>query len=319
MLSRSNDLIRDQKQVFLLGPTASGKTAVAKKLYDYFPLEIISVDSSQIYKELDVGSAKLSQEELKKYPHHLINIKNPSERYSVNEFKLDVDKASKKIYQAGRVPLFVGGTMMYFNSLEHPLNEMPASTDEVRKEVQHDLDKFGLTYLYNELTKLDPVIVKKIGPTDTQRILRAIEVYRISGKPLSYYHQAKIHPEDNYELLKIALLPKDKNNLHKRIEARTNEMIKNGLIDEVRLLLKNNPSLDLSFPSLRSVGYKQVYEFIQGKISLADLNEKITIATRQLAKRQMTWIRSMKNLVLIDPFEEELDQLIKNCVKNFLN
>jgi len=306
------------KKIFLMGPTASGKTEAAKILFDNFPIDIISVDSAQIYRGFNIGTAKPIPEELTKYPHHLLDCKGPCERYSVNEFKIDVEKVSAQIYKRNKIPILVGGTMMYFNSLVKPLNEMPESTPEARKNVEKDLDMHGLDEMYKKLSKIDPIIVKKIKGTDKQRIMRALEVYYITGKPLSFYHKPKIKPDTNYKLLKIALIPSNRTLLNSRIEIRVNDMLKKGFIEEVESLMKNNPSLDLTYPALRSVGYKQVYEHIMGTISFDDLIEKIVIATRQLAKRQMTWIRGMDDLLMIDPFDKTFDIKIINSVRKFL-
>ena len=302
-----------------MGPTASGKTEAVKMLFDNFPIDIISVDSAQIYRGFDIGSAKPKSEELIKYPHHLINSKGPCDRYSVNEFKLDIEKISAQIYKKNRVPILVGGTMMYFNSLEKPLNEMPESTAEVRKNVKKELDIYGLSVMYKKLSEIDPIIVQKIKCTDKHRIMRALEVYYISGKPLSFYHRPKSKLETSCNLHKIALVPLDKALLNNRIEVRVKDMLNNGFIEEVKSLLKNNPGLDLTYPALRAVGYKQVFEHISGLISYNDLTEKIVIATRQLAKRQMTWIRGMENLLMIDPFDKSFDIKITSSVKKFLD
>ncbi|MDG2252067.1 MAG: tRNA (adenosine(37)-N6)-dimethylallyltransferase MiaA [Methylophilaceae bacterium] len=307
-----------KKKIFLMGPTASGKTEAAKIIFDNFPVEIISVDSAQIYKGFNIGSAKPKPNELIKYPHYLVDRKGPCDRYSVNEFKLDVEEVSSKIYKKNKVPMLVGGTMMYFNSLERPLNEMPGSTPEARKKINDDLNKYGLDEMYKKLSRIDPVIVEKIKGTDKQRIMRALEVYYISGKPLSFYHIPKVKPLTNCKLLKIALIPADKTLLNNRIEIRVNDMLKNGFIEEVESLLKNNPGLDLTYPALRSVGYKQIYEYLMGMISFDMLSKKIIIATRQLAKRQMTWIRAMENLLAVDPFDKSFNIKINNRVKEFL-
>jgi tRNA dimethylallyltransferase len=208
--------------------------------------------------------------------------------------------------------------MMYFNSLENPLNEMPESTTEARQNVKKDLVSYGLDGLYKKLSEIDPIIVKKIKGTDKQRIMRALEVYYISGKPLSSFHKPKIKLDNNCKLHKIALVPSDRALLNNRIEIRVRDMLKNGFIEEVESLLKDNPSLDLSFPALRSVGYKQVFEHIIGLISYDDLTERIVIATRQLAKRQMTWMRGMEDLLIIDPFDKSFDIKISGSVKKFL-
>jgi len=301
-----------------MGPTASGKTEAAKILFDNLPIDIISVDSAQIYRGFNIGSAKLKPEELAKYPHHLVDCKDPCDSYSVNEFKLDIEKVSAQIYKENKVPTLVGGTMMYFNSLENPLNEMPESTPEARQNIKKDLDRYGLEKMYKKLSEIDPIIVKKIKGADKQRIMRALEVYYISGKPLSFYHKPKAKRDTNSKFHKIALIPSDRALLNSRIEIRVKDMLKNGFIEEVESLLKNNPSLDLTYPALRTVGYKQVYEHIMGQISFDDLTEKIVIATRQLAKRQMTWIRGMKDLLIIDPFDKSLDIKIIRSVKIFI-
>ena len=301
-----------------MGPTASGKTEAAKILFDNFPIDIISVDSAQIYRGFNIGTAKPIPEELTRYPHHLLDCKDPCERYSVNEFKNDVERVSVQIYRENRVPILVGGSMMYFNSLENPLNEMPESTTEARQNVKKDLVSYGLDGLYKKLSEIDPIIVKKIKGTDKQRIMRALEVYYISGKPLSSFHKPKIKLDNNCKLHKIALVPSDRALLNNRIEIRVRDMLKNGFIEEVESLLKDNPSLDLSFPALRSVGYKQVFEHIIGLISYDDLTERIVIATRQLAKRQMTWMRGMEDLLIIDPFDKSFDIKISGSVKKFL-
>jgi tRNA dimethylallyltransferase len=306
------------KKIFLMGPTASGKTEAAKILFDNFPINIISVDSAQIYRGFNIGTAKPIPEELTRYPHHLLDCKDPCERYSVNEFKNDVERVSVQIYRENRVPILVGGSMMYFNSLENPLNEMPESTTEARQNVKKDLVSYGLDGLYKKLSEIDPIIVKKIKGTDKQRIMRALEVYYISGKPLSSFHKPKIKLDNNCKLHKIALVPSDRALLNNRIEIRVRDMLKNGFIEEVESLLKDNPSLDLSFPALRSVGYKQVFEHIIGLISYDDLTERIVIATRQLAKRQMTWMRGMEDLLIIDPFDKSFDIKISGSVKKFL-
>ncbi len=301
-----------------MGPTASGKTEVAKMLFDNFPIDIISVDSAQIYRDFNIGTAKPIREELTRYPHHLVDCKDPCERYSVNEFKIDVERVSVQIYKENRIPILVGGSMMYFNSLVNPLNEMPESTTEARQNVKKDLDSYGLDGLYKKLSEIDPVIIKKIKGTDKQRIMRALEVYYISGKPLSFFHKPKTKLDTNCKLHKIALIPSDRALLNNRIEIRVRNMLKNGFIEEVESLLKDNPRLDLTFPALRSVGYKQVFEHLIGLISYDDLTERIVIATRQLAKRQMTWMRGMEGLLIIDPFDKSFDIKIANSVKKFL-
>tara|TARA_B110000037_G_scaffold28709_1_gene34157 strand:+ start:193 stop:1131 length:939 start_codon:yes stop_codon:yes gene_type:complete len=306
------------KRIYLLGPTATGKTELVKYLNELFSIEIISVDSAQIYKNLDIGTAKPNRQDLIKTPHHLLDIRSPIESYSVGEFKKDVDLILAKSLGTKKTPLLYGGTMMYFNSLVNPLNSLPISTLETKKKVNEELNKFGIEFLFNKLESVDPVSSKKINSKDSQRIQRALEVYYISGKPLSTFYENKKIVEPAYNLLKLGLFPDTREHLHFVIEERVEYMLESGLIDEVRSILSSYPSLDDSYPSLKSVGYRQTYHYLKKQISKSELKNKIIFATRQLAKRQMTWMRKMENLEKFDPFSDDLKLKVSNRVKLFL-
>ena len=307
----------NQKKIFLLGPTASGKTDLTKSCYDTFPIEIISVDSAQIYKGLNIGTAKPSEQELKSYPHHLINIINPDQSYSVAEFQRDSDLLCWQIWSKGKVPFFSGGTMMYFNALENPLDQIPSSTAESRAYMDQRLEEEGLESLYQELKKIDPDSSMKIKSTDTQRILRALEVYHLSNKPLSVFHsnQQKYNDKD---VLKIGLFPQDRHLLHERIEMRVDKMISDGLLDEIKAL-KDSYNISKTSNSMRSVGYRQALMYLDGQISDKDLRDQIIYATRQLAKRQLTWMRKMENLHVFDPLDVKLEVNVKQLIKDYLS
>ena len=306
----------NQKKIFLLGPTASGKTDLTKSCYDTFPIEIISVDSAQIYKNLNIGTAKPSKQDLKIYPHHLINIIKPDQAYSVAEFLGDSERLCKKIWSVKKIPFFSGGTMMYFNALENPLDQIPSSTAESRAYMDQRLEEEGLESLYQALKKIDPDSSMKIKSTDTQRILRALEVYHLSNKPLSVFHsnQQKYNDKD---VLKIGLFPQDRHLLHERIEMRVDKMISDGLLDEVKAL-KDSYNISKTSNSMRSVGYRQALMYLDGQISNKDLRDQIIFATRQLAKRQLTWMRKMDNLHVFEPFDAKLEGNVKQLIKDYL-
>ena len=306
------------KKIFIIGPTASGKTELAKFVFDNFKTEIISVDSVQIYKDMDIGAAKPSSSELERYPHHLINLIPPTESYSVSQFKEDEFKVSSNVLNNNKTPLLVGGTMLYFNALEYPMDDIPSSSDEVRVKVANEIDEFGLSHLYSKLLKIDPKSARTIKPNDKHRIMRAMEVYYISGKPISRFQTKNKTPQTQFNFLKIGLMPQDRSALHKRIELRTKEMIKRGFLDEVRGLLKDYPELGEQHSSMRCVGYRQILNSMNKKIELEDLTEMIVIATRQLAKRQLTWMRGMSHMNLFDPFSPKKENLVKSLIGKFL-
>ena len=306
------------KKIFIIGPTASGKTELAKFIFDNFKTEIISVDSAQIYQDMNIGSAKPNSSELNSYPHYLINLIKPTENYSVSQFKKDESKASSNILKNKNVPLLVGGTMLYFNALEYPMDDMPASSEAVRKKVLEELEKFGLKYLYEKLLKIDPECTKIIKPNDKQRVMRALEVYYLSGKPISAFQTKNKTPQSKFDFLKIGLMPQDRGKLHKKIEIRTKEMINEGFLEEVRELIEKYPELNADHNSMRCVGYRQIFNSVGKKIEINELKEMITIATRQLAKRQLTWMRGMNGLKIFDPFDLNKESDIKEIIESFL-
>ena len=306
------------KRIYLLGPTATGKTELVKHLNDSFLIDIISVDSAQIYKNLDIGTAKPTQKELIKTPHHLIDIRSPIESYSVGDFKKDVDSIITNPLDAEKIPFLYGGTMMYFNSLENHLDDLPVSTPDTKKKVNDELNKFGIEFLFKKLEEVDPVSAKKINSNDSQRIQRALEVYYISGKSLSSFYVNKKIIETPYKILKLALLPNNREHLHLLIQERVDYMLERGLVEEVEEILRSYPSLDSSYPSFRSVGYRQTFHYLKNQISKSELKNKIIFATRQLAKRQMTWMRKMENLEIFDPFSDDLNLKVKDRIQSFL-
>ena len=306
------------KRIYLLGPTATGKTELVKHLNDSFLIDIISVDSAQIYKNLDIGTAKPTQKELIKTPHHLIDIRSPIESYSVGDFKKDVDLIITNSLDAEKIPFLYGGTMMYFNSLENHLDDLPVSTLDTKKKVNDELNKFGIEFLFKKLEEVDPVSAKKINSNDSQRIQRALEVYYISGKSLSSFYVNKKIIETPYKILKLALLPNNREHLHLLIQERVDYMLERGLVEEVEEILRSYPSLDSSYPSFRSVGYRQTFHYLKNQISKSELKNKIIFATRQLAKRQMTWMRKMENLEIFDPFSDDLNLKVTRRIRSFL-
>ena len=310
--------MNNEKRIYLLGPTATGKTELVSYLNSIFPINIISVDSAQIYKNMNIGTAKPNQKDLIKTPHHLLNIRTPIESYSVGNFKKDVDLILSKSIDSGKIAFLYGGTMMYFNSLENPLDNLPISTLQTKKKVIDEFNKFGIEFLFNKLKDIDPVSASKIHYKDIQRIQRALEVYYISGNKLSSFFMNKKKSCPSSRLLKIALWPKNREQLHRIIEERVEHMLEKGLIEEVKGILAQYPDLDDSYPSFRSVGYRQTYYYLKKQITKSELKDKIIFATRQLAKRQITWMRKMENLEIFDPFNNDLNLKVTTRIESFL-
>ncbi len=272
-----------------MGATATGKTGLALEIAKRFPVELISVDSALIYRGMDIGTAKPATEVLAATPHHLIDIIDPAERYSAWDFVEDANRLIDEISARGKIPLLVGGTMMYYHALENGLNKLPVADSSLRASLNQQATEIGWQAMHEKLAQIDPLSASRIRPGDSQRIQRALEVFEISGLPLSSLQQQEstgMKPES----LKIILNASDRAELHARIESRFMEMIERGLIDEVQLL-KNRPELNLSLPSMRCVGYRQVWQFLEGNLSRDAMIYKAIVASRQLAKRQMTWLR----------------------------
>ncbi len=285
-----------------MGPTASGKTELAISLCKRFPFDVISVDSALVYRGMDIGTAKPDAAILRRTPHRLVDIRDPEQSYSAGEFVRDARAAMHEIIATGRIPLLVGGTMMYFRALTEGIAELPAGDDAVREEIDSLAEASGWPAVHVELEKVDPVAAKRINPNDSQRLQRALEVYRISGKSLTDWQDEAIAPPDDIEFVKIGLVVEPRNILHERIAARLSGMIDNGFVDEVRRL-RQRPLLTRESPAMRSVGYRQFWSFLEGEISHGEAVDRALFATRQLAKRQLTWLRSEKSIFSVDALE----------------
>jgi len=306
------------KLVFcLMGPTASGKTALACELVTSFPMEVISVDSAMIYRGMTIGTAKPSIEELTRAPHHLIDIKNPTESYSAAEFCADALSLCASITAKGKIPLLVGGTMMYFNALQKGLAVLPEADESIRKTLEQEATQHGWPHLHQKLTTLDPLSGARIHPHDAQRIARALEVYYLTGNPLSSL-RGQNQPCLDYSFINIALFPNQRSWLHDRIALRFDEMLALGFIDEVRQLTID---WDLSYtmPSMRCVGYRQIFEYLAGHCEDSVLRDKGIAATRQLAKRQLTWLRHWDSALFYDPQQKRMNQEITLMMKQRLD
>ena len=275
-----------------MGPTASGKTAFAMELYDKYPIDIISVDSALIYRGMDIGSAKPTKQEQQKYPHKLIDICDPAESYSAANFRHDAIEEIEKSLSNGRTPLLVGGTMLYFKALIEGLSPLPAADSDIRQQIEEKANKLGWQAIHEELKKVDPVSAQRIHPNDPQRLNRALEVYLISGKSLTELTQESGEALP-YDIMQLAIMPEDRAELHQRIEQRFLQMLDQGFEDEVKTLMLRS-DLHTNLPSIRCVGYRQMWEYLNGDISYDEMVFKGICATRQLAKRQITWLRGWK-------------------------
>jgi tRNA dimethylallyltransferase len=275
--------------ILLMGPTASGKTAVAMALADRFPVELVSVDSAQVFRDMDVGTAKPDRATLARYPHRLIDLISPEESYSAARFCTDALAAMAEITAAGRVPLLVGGTMLYFRALLHGLADLPQADAALRAEIDAEAAAFGWPALHAKLADFDPSTAARLHPTDSQRLQRALEIYRLTGRPMSALLAESEQLRPAYDFLSIGLLPADRAVLHERIARRFDEMLLAGLDEEVRQL-RAKYALNLNLPSMRCVGYRQTWEAQEGIIPHKELRDRGIFATRQLAKRQITWL-----------------------------
>jgi tRNA dimethylallyltransferase len=285
--------------IFLMGPTASGKSARAVELVKRFPLEIISVDSVLVYRGMDIGTAKPGKAVLRAAPHHLIDIRDPSEPYSAAEFRTDALAVMADITARGQVPLLVGGTFLYFRALEHGLSDMPAADPGLRALQDAECQRDGLPALYRRLQAVDPAAAARIQATDPQRILRALEVQALTGQPMSVLQASGRGEPLPYRLLKLALVPADRAVLHARIEQRLAAMLAGGFEDEVRALQARG-DLHAELPALRAVGYRQMWACLNGEVATAAVADKILAATRQYARRQLTWLRGEPGLEYVE-------------------
>ncbi len=302
----------------LMGPTASGKTALACELVKRFPFEIISVDSAMIYREMNIGTAKPAHQELQLAPHHLINIKDPVESYSAAQFCTDASSLCDSLISEGKIPLLVGGTMMYFNALQKGLSVLPEANEELRKQLEDEASQYGWPSLYQKLTVIDPNTAARIHAHDTQRIQRALEVYYLTGTPLSTL-LAEEKGVSEYRFINFVLFPQQRLWLHERIAQRFEQMLVDGLVDEVEHL-QEKWNLQVNLPAMRCVGYRQVLEYLQGEYDYATMRDKGIAATRQLAKRQLTWLRHWDDALFYDPqgqtFSEEIIAKTREILDN---
>ena len=288
-----------------MAPTASGKTAVVFELADRLPVEIVSVDSAQVFRDMDIGTAKPDRATLAKYPHHLIDLITPEESYSAARFRADALRVMGEITARGKVPLLAGGTMLYFKALREGLSDLPQADPELRRAIDAEAQARGWSALHAELAALDPAAAARLKPTDAQRIQRALEVVRLTGAPLAESLARKPEGAPPFRLIQLALLPADRAVLHERIARRFDAMLDAGLIEEVRGL-RRKYRLDACLPSMRCVGYRQVWEFLEGNCDRAALREKGIAATRQLAKRQLTWLRGWQDVETFDCLAADL-------------
>lgn len=285
--------------ICLYGPTAAGKTDLAIALHEQLNGAIVSVDSALIYRDMDIGTAKPTAAELARAPHRLINICDPAESYSAAQFASDAKREIAAILAQGRTPILVGGTMLYFKALLEGFSDLPESQPEVRAALQHELDSHGSQALHDDLKVIDPVSAARIHPNDPQRILRALEVFRISGHSLTELSQTR-HGALALPVKQLAIAPQQRQTLHQRIAKRFELMLQNGFIDEVAAL-RQRGDLHLNLPAMRCVGYRQVWQHLDGELSYDQMVEKGVVATRQLAKRQLTWLRSWPGVTWLQP------------------
>lgn len=282
----------------LLGPTASGKSQLALDLAEKTSLEIVSLDSAQVYRGMDIGTSKPSAAERARVPHHLIDIVDPDQSYSAGRWRSDAIQRIAEILDRKKIPLLVGGTMLYYRALVAGLDTLPQADPDLRREIDADAARRGWPALHAELEKVDPKTAHRLAPNDAQRIQRALEVWRLTGKPLSHLQGVSKH-DLPFRVKAFALIPSDREALHKQIALRFDAMLKAGLIEELKHL-KSQFNLAGGMPSMRCVGYRQIWEFLEKKISQTEMRDHAIAATRQLAKRQLTWLRSFRDLIRID-------------------
>ena len=295
-----------------MGPTASGKTQVAIELCRRFPLDVISVDSALVYRGMDIGTAKPDEATLRDTPHRLVDILEPEDSYSAGDFVRDATAAMQAIFESGRTPLLVGGTMMYFRALTAGMAELPPADADVRAAIDAEAAERGWPALHEELSRVDPAAAARINPNDSQRIQRALEVFRLSGRPLSAWQASTPGPE-GIRFAKLALQVEPRSVLHERIARRLDLMLDAAFLDEVRRLM-GRPGLHRDSPAMRAVGYRQFWAHLAGECSLEEARSRALAATRQLAKRQITWLRSETDLKSFDA----LDSAVADAISGFL-
>jgi tRNA dimethylallyltransferase len=304
--------------IFLMGPTASGKTGAAVHCYSKLPVEIISVDSALVFKDMNIGTAKPDAATLASAPHHLIDIIPPTEAYSAANFRTDALRLMADITARGKIPLLVGGTMLYFKALQGGLSGLPAADSAIRASIDAKAAQIGWPAMHSKLASIDPETAARLMPNDMQRIQRALEVYEITGETMSSLFAKQTSEALPYKLLKIALIPSDRKVLHARIEARFEQMLKDSFVDEVRALIAKYPSLTPESTSMRCVGYRQALEHLRGDYDAAELRDRGIFATRQLAKRQLTWLRGMNDVIELDCLNPDLNSVVLREIEQFV-
>ena len=301
--------------IFLMGPTASGKTGVAVELVQRMPVELISVDSALVFRNMDIGTAKPDAATLARAPHHLIDIIDPTAAYSAAAFRHDALRLMADITARGKIPLLVGGTMLYFKALREGLSPLPQADAALREQLDAEIAQHGIEHLHAKLAQVDAETATRLHSTDTQRVQRAMEIFLVSGKPMSELIKHQEQDPLPYSITPIALIPSDRAVLHQRIALRFAEMMKNGLVDELRGL-RDKYALHRDMTSMRCVGYRQAWEFMEGEISASEFSDKGIAATRQLAKRQLTWLRSMPDSIEIDCLSPNLTRQVAHLIEN---
>jgi len=307
----SNGINSASPVIAIMGPTASGKTGLALDIAAKVESEVISVDSALVYKGMDIGTAKPTQEEQAGVAHHLIDIIDPAQSYSVSQFVNDTNALIGDILARGKVPILAGGTMMYFNALINGISPLPKSDETIRDEITQQAQRLGWSKLHDELRGVDPISGERIHPNDPQRITRALEVYRSTGKTLTHWQQQE-GEKCPYNIAQFAIAPADRAVLHERIATRFDLMLEQGFENEVVKLYERS-DLHEDLPSIRSVGYRQMWQYLDGQLSYAEMRERGIIATRQLAKRQLTWLRGWEQVTWLDTFAN--DNLTKITAK----
>jgi len=304
--------------ILLMGPTATGKTSLAVELVKRLPVDIISVDSGQVYRGMDIGTAKPHKEILEQAPHRLIDIRDPADTYSAADFRQDALREMADITAAGRVPLLVGGTMLYFRALEHGLSELPSADPDVRAQLEAEAKAHGWDFMHARLARIDPAAAKRIHPNDPQRIQRALEVYELSGVPMTELQTAKRGQTSHYRFIRLALMPADREALNRDIESRFRQMLAQGLVEEVKALFERT-DLKADTPAMRIVGYRQIREHLSDQYDYDTMIERAVIATRQFAKRQMTWLRGEQDLVIfLVPDNEIINKTLKTIEQSHI-
>ena len=302
---------QDPLAVFIMGPTATGKTDLAVALVDALPMDIISVDSAMVYRGMDIGSAKPDPQILAQAPHRLIDICDPADAYSAGRFRVDALAAMEQISAAGKFPLLVGGTMLYYKALQQGIADLPEADPGIRHRLEQQAHQDGWQYMHQQLQKIDPEAARRIHPNDPQRIQRALEVYEITGRTLTDFWRQQSQNPLHYRCIKIALMPPDRINLRKVIEQRFDHMLASGLVEEVERLYQRG-DLTPELPAIRAVGYRQIWDMLSGSYGMETMRERAITATAQLAKRQMTWLRKERECNFFDPKSVKLLNLLKN-------